>query len=203
MSVVGQTKTCAHCKEPKGRSEFTNDSSRKDGLCPYCRECNRRKANEWGAANKDRKNRSRLRWLSKEGSRQKMSHARRRWKLNNQQRVKKSRLKREYATTPEEVDQKLKEQGGCGICGTKSPTKKGWDTDHCHKSQKFRGVLCHKCNLLLGLCGDNAQVLEKAIAYLRKYETANQMRTPASIEECGDRGHTIHIQTGVPANNFS
>jgi|688.fasta_scaffold1022034_1 hypothetical protein len=38
--------------------------------------------------------------------------------------------------------------------------------DHCHKSGKFRGFLCHRCNAALGLFDDNASVLQKAADYL-------------------------------------
>lgn len=38
--------------------------------------------------------------------------------------------------------------------------------DHCHETGKFRGFLCHSCNVALGLLNDNVQTLEKAIAYI-------------------------------------
>lgn len=31
---------------------------------------------------------------------------------------------------------------------------------------KVRGLLCHKCNLMLGLCKDNVTLLNNAIKYL-------------------------------------
>ncbi len=38
--------------------------------------------------------------------------------------------------------------------------------DHCHKTNKIRGLLCKKCNSVLGLAGDNIQTLKNAITYL-------------------------------------
>jgi len=42
--------------------------------------------------------------------------------------------------------------------------------DHCHDTDVFRGWLCHKCNVGIGLLGDTLEGLNKAIAYLEKFE---------------------------------
>jgi sulfur relay (sulfurtransferase) DsrC/TusE family protein len=42
--------------------------------------------------------------------------------------------------------------------------------DHCHESDKFRGWICHNCNVILGLADDNITFLEKLIIYLRTAE---------------------------------
>lgn len=42
-----ETKKCSKCGEKKDRSEFTISKVEKDGLCIYCRECNRKKHKEW------------------------------------------------------------------------------------------------------------------------------------------------------------
>lgn len=57
----------------------------------------------------------------------------------------------------------------CAICGTQSPTTKSWHLDHCHKTGKVRGILCHHCNLMLGNAKDNLQTLEKGILYLKGF----------------------------------
>ncbi len=33
-------KTCASCRTPMRRENFSKDTARKDGLNPYCRDCN-------------------------------------------------------------------------------------------------------------------------------------------------------------------
>lgn len=43
--------------------------------------------------------------------------------------------------------------------------------DHCHVTEKFRGWLCDRCNKVLGLLQDNAELFYKLAAYLEK----NQM----------------------------
>ena len=41
-----------------------------------------------------------------------------------------------------------------------------WQLDHDHKTEKFRGWLCKKCNTGLGNFGDSIEGLKKAIRYL-------------------------------------
>jgi len=38
--------------------------------------------------------------------------------------------------------------------------------DHCHTTNKVRGVLCNNCNTALGLVGDNLDTLARMIEYL-------------------------------------
>ena len=46
-------------------------------------------------------------------------------------------------------------------------TKTPWVLDHCHNTDKFRGWLCQKCNRSLGGFNDDAEVLRRAIDYLK------------------------------------
>lgn len=74
----------------------------------------------------------------------------------------------------------LKSQGGkCGICGSPDPGQStsvagmagNFPVDHDHLTNQVRGLLCHKCNLGLGLFGDDPEMLLKAISYLRSPPT--------------------------------
>jgi len=57
----------------------------------------------------------------------------------------------------------------CEICGVKSNAlKKGLAYDHDHKTDKFRGWLCGRCNTALGMVNDNIDILKKLIRYIRK-----------------------------------
>jgi len=51
----------------------------------------------------------------------------------------------------------------CTICGQ---VTKNLVVDHCHKTNKVRGILCQECNLGLGKFKDDPQLLEFARIYL-------------------------------------
>ncbi len=55
----------------------------------------------------------------------------------------------------------------CAICNRSLPHNKE-DVDHDHKTGKVRGLLCHNCNIGIGLFQDDPKILDKAAAYLRK-----------------------------------
>jgi hypothetical protein len=78
-------------------------------------------------------------------------------------------LRRRYNMTMEEFDALFERQGRqCAICLTSVPTtKKGWCVDHNHNTGEVRGILCGKCNSVLGLVGDSVESLFRAIAYIR------------------------------------
>lgn len=40
--------------------------------------------------------------------------------------------------------------------------------DHCHDTNIVRGLLCHKCNIILGYCDDSLEILHSAIMYLEE-----------------------------------
>ncbi len=50
----------------------------------------------------------------------------------------------------------------CEICGTQYKLC----YDHSHKTGKYRGTLCFRCNSAIGLFLENVQFLQKAISYL-------------------------------------
>lgn len=74
-------------------------------------------------------------------------------------------FRRRYGLTPEEVATMLDEQDGCcAICG--QPPERPV-VDHCHKTKKVRGILCHGCNIKLPSIEDD-QFLSAALRYLRR-----------------------------------
>lgn len=72
--------------------------------------------------------------------------------------------KHRYGITKEQYEQILEAQDGkCAIC----KRFKKLVVDHCHKTNRVRGLLCGGCNILLGHLDDDAKLLENGIAYLR------------------------------------
>lgn len=63
--------------------------------------------------------------------------------------------------------ERLRTEGSCEICGSK-PTKARLDRDHHHGSKRHRGLLCRRCNLVLGKVHDDVTILEAMIKYLNK-----------------------------------
>ena len=51
----------------------------------------------------------------------------------------------------------------CAICNEHSDSIK---FDHCHKTGRYRGMLCHNCNTALGKFKDNVEILNNAINYI-------------------------------------
>jgi len=59
------------------------------------------------------------------------------------------------------------EKGICEICG-KFYGFGGLCIDHCHSENKIRGIICYKCNQVLGHSKDNPEILNACIEYLLK-----------------------------------
>jgi hypothetical protein len=80
-------------------------------------------------------------------------------------------FKRKYGITIEEYDEQVKLQlGGCAIC--KQPCKSGNNLciDHNHKTNQVRNLLCNRCNKVLGLVGEDEDLLWNILEYLKKWE---------------------------------
>jgi len=74
--------------------------------------------------------------------------------------------------TIDKFNEMYEEQNGCcGICGRhQNEFKVKLSVDHCHKTEKIRGLLCHHCNKVLGMLKDDINTLYSAIDYLKKYD---------------------------------
>jgi len=72
-----------------------------------------------------------------------------------------------------------KQNGKCAICGVSHlELRKRLCIDHDHKTGKVRGLLCLKCNWVLGHCLDSTEILSNAIGYLSKhrmYQNSNEV----------------------------
>lgn len=38
--------------------------------------------------------------------------------------------------------------------------------DHCHETGRIRGLLCYRCNHLVGCLGDNLEAAQRLVAYM-------------------------------------
>lgn len=81
----------------------------------------------------------------------------------NRQWYRRSQLPLRYGITAEQYDAMLFAQLGlCAVCRREPAT----DVDHDHETNAIRGLLCHKCNLGIGLFKDSPDALRAAALYL-------------------------------------
>lgn len=141
-------KICKKCKQEKPLTEFHKDSSHKDGLRLDCKECRKPVVAAYY-----RRNSLRIKQRN----------------LTQAQRRRANTLRYAYGINTENYEQLfIKQNGKCAICG-KPEERKGSAylcVDHCHKTGKVRGLLCHKCNSGIGKLNDDVTLLKNAISYL-------------------------------------
>lgn len=136
---------CTRCRKKKGVYAFGKDPNKKNGRKSWCKKC-------YSAYNA-----------------QKLKE----YRHNNPKYERQGNLKKNYGITLSEYDALLKKQNYCcAICGrNKKEFVRELDVDHCHKTGKIRGLLCIRCNTMIGLAKEDADVLCKAITYLDKMES--------------------------------
>ena len=154
---------CVNCQEFKSYDSFSKSTTRKNGLCAYCRVCDAIRCKKYREQNVEKE------------------------KIRAQ--IYRESHKEEAAQYHQEVlkpklqairSELLFMQGGrCAICKTiLSVDTARTDHDHnccpsasikdpCEKCR--RGVLCHSCNLGLGQFQDDIWVLQEAITYLNQF----------------------------------
>ena len=111
----------------------------------------------------------------REGHRSMCNFCDRSRKSKRDRRTKKERAEQhlfsKYKMTPEEFTFLLESQENkCAICETSDPGGRynKFHVDHCHNTEKVRGLLCHRCNYALGYFQDNSSNLLRAIQYLEQ-----------------------------------
>lgn len=81
--------------------------------------------------------------------------------------------RRNYGISLGEYNNLLKKQNNvCAICNEKETAKQNVNSkllcvDHSHSDGKIRGLLCTKCNKVLGLVNDSEFILKNMINYLK------------------------------------
>ena len=178
-------KKCTKCGIEKSEDCFTKCNSTKDGLQTSCKECkklyysqsreyrlaysrNYRKEHPEVHRRGSKKYRENNLEKVRESGRKYMQRIRK----ENPERVhindRRLSLKKNYNISIEEYENILQSQNGvCAICGKPETNKRGYFcVDHCHKSNKVRGLLCNKCNVALGLIDDDIEILKSMIKYV-------------------------------------
>ena len=121
--------------------------------------------------------------VSPEATKEYMREWRKKARAENAEYYENSDLMKNYGVTRDWYYAKLAEQNGvCAIC--KNPETmviRGklvkLAVDHNHETGAARGLLCTACNRGLGLMKDDAQILARAIEYLKAHQPAQQLET--------------------------
>ncbi len=78
-------------------------------------------------------------------------------------------LRTKYGLTREDYELMVETQcNACAICERQFSDTLKPVVDHCHTTNKVRGLLCNNCNTVLGMAKDEAKVLSAAIDYLAR-----------------------------------
>lgn len=102
------------------------------------------------------------------------------WRLENPERVKdysKISNLRKFNLTIEQYNEKLISQNSvCAICSKyeiavqpQTGRVRNLAVDHCHLTGNIRGLLCMKCNTIVGHIERNPELIKNIVNYLRKY----------------------------------
>lgn len=125
----------------------------------------------WQRENKDKVRSSRDRYLTK--NREVIAKRSQEWRKNNPKKLKERKphwhRKTLYGISESEYQSKFESQNGmCAICNHKHiiGRRTSLAVDHCHKTGRFRGLLCQACNRAIGLMKECPARLSKAIEYL-------------------------------------
>ena len=99
-------------------------------------------------------------------------------------------LQKKFSMSLAEYEALFKAQGGrCAICFRKESVfsygkRLRLAVDHCHASNRVRGLLCQACNTALGKADDSPERLEAMAAYLRasRLGCANRVAETSAAE---------------------
>jgi hypothetical protein len=165
-------KSCVRCGERKSLDDFPTRKSAMDGRRNECKACTKHYNKAYRAKNRGDLNAAALVWIAANPIKAKASRDRYRKSEAGKTTKKTTRLKMRYGLTPDQWDAAFVAQGSCcAICKTKESGGRAWHTDHDHSTGKFRGILCGKHNIGIGLLGDDPALLDAASHYLSPKDT--------------------------------
>lgn len=86
-------------------------------------------------------------------------------------------LKKSFGITLKQYEElEVNQKGVCAICGNpetvvdnRTKQTRNLAVDHCHTTNKVRGLLCMGCNQGIGNFRENPEFLANAISYLLKH----------------------------------
>jgi hypothetical protein len=179
MAGKDPVKKCFRCKGP---GPFYSDKSKKDGLSSTCQQCKKDNTKSWYnnyiksgllphyVEDKDKiKTRGKL------------------YRKLYATKLRDKSYQSKYGITLSEFELMCASQNHCcAICGGQMVIGgKHANTacvDHCHATNKIRGILCSLCNKALGSLHDNINSARRLVSYLED-SISSQQRVPVSHQE--------------------
>ncbi len=175
-------KICAGCKIKQDINNFNKSKKESCGHVSRCKKCRIQERKIYNELYPGKQKEYQRNYRAKSKEKRKIHYvihrdkirqqARSRWHTNPEfrDRARNHRFKSSYGISLEEYNVMAERQKGlCLICKRPPYTNKKSDklyVDHCHKTNKVRGLLCHKCNSGLGSFNDNPEFLKEAAKYL-------------------------------------
>ncbi len=173
MLKVCTNPDCALTGELQPFENFGKDRHQKDGLTFQCKVCRRQAATAYRAENPGIHRNRTATWRANNPEKARATAvAAQQQRLLDPKRFQK-RLVWKYKISEELADQIASGLVSCEVCQSTEKIV----VDHCHKTGQFRGVLCHKCNVVLGFAEDNAPRLAGLITYLESFKGKQSGRT--------------------------
>ena len=146
-----RTKVCPECAIEKLVSAYATRKTGRQAGQPeaYCKDCQRARKVNWA-----RQNPERMRELAA---------------ASYKRRGRATRLAAKYGLTPEAFQGLLDQQEStCRGCSRDFGESLAPRVDHCHTDQHVRGLLCHSCNVVLGLVKDDPLTLRRLATYVEE-----------------------------------
>jgi hypothetical protein len=155
-------RTCKKCGVGKPLDQFRVDRGYLRGAC---RECEHTVLRAYQLANLEKGAEASRKW-SREHPAQRNA-TKRAWRVAHPEQQAAMRRAQNYGITSDKYAMILVSQGGvCAVCRGECKTGRRLAVDHCHLTKGIRGLLCNRCNHLLGLAGDASDILRAAAEYL-------------------------------------
>jgi hypothetical protein len=128
---------CPRCQQWRPLNQFNKGIRTKHGLATYCKPCSVEWAVEWNKTERGKISRHR------------------------------SRIWYEYQLDAKTFEIMKEAQGDrCKICRGEPENGKELCVDHCHVTNKVRGLLCDRCNRAIGYLREDPAILKTAAEYL-------------------------------------
>ena len=159
---------CKKCNIVKDVKDIVKKEGKYRNLCKDCRN---KEARDKIATDEDLRNKERERGKEKyQKNKEQHKVICNKYREEHLPLYKNLYLKNKYNITLDDKNKMKNEQDNkCLICKNEFKDDKSTYVDHCHITNKIRGLLCHTCNSGLGMFKDNIEYLERAIEYLKKH----------------------------------